>query len=84
MNKRLVPLACAAAGFFGAALLAMGAAAQDHKSFTMGYSVGFLTDPFQAIQVDLTMAEAKKAGLQPCRSPTPTATPASRSPTSTT
>ncbi|MBN9510620.1 MAG: sugar ABC transporter substrate-binding protein [Alphaproteobacteria bacterium] len=65
MNKRLVPFACAAAGFLGAALLAMGGAAQDHKSFTMGYSVGFLTDPFQAIQVDLTIAEAKKAGLKP-------------------
>jgi ribose transport system substrate-binding protein len=32
--------------------------------FTMGYSVGFLTDPFQAIQVDLTMAAAKAAGLK--------------------
>lgn len=44
---------------------ACGAAAvQAQESFTMGYSVGFLTDPFQAIQVDLTMAEAEKAGLQ--------------------
>jgi ABC-type sugar transport system substrate-binding protein len=30
----------------------------------MGYSVGFLTDPFQAIQVDLTMASAEEAGLK--------------------
>ncbi len=45
-------------------LCAGGAAAADMKPFTMGYSVGFLTDPFQAIQVDLTMAAAKKAGLK--------------------
>ena len=45
--------------------VAAGAAlAADGKPFTMGYSVGFLTDPFQAIQVDLTVAEAKKAGLK--------------------
>jgi ABC-type sugar transport system substrate-binding protein len=43
---------------------ACGAAAAQAQEFTMGYSVGFLTDPFQAIQVDLTMAEAEKAGLQ--------------------
>ena len=43
---------------------ACGAAAAHAESFTMGYSVGFLTDPFQAIQVDLTMAEAEKAGLE--------------------
>lgn len=30
----------------------------------MGYSVGFLTDPFQAIQVDMTIAAAKQAGLK--------------------
>jgi ribose transport system substrate-binding protein len=42
----------------------VSAGAAQAKSFTLGYSVGFLTDPFQAIQVDLTMAEAKKAGLQ--------------------
>jgi ABC-type sugar transport system substrate-binding protein len=38
------------------------ASAADGK-FKMGYSVGFLTDPFQAIQVDLTLAEAKAAGI---------------------
>ena len=43
---------------------ACGTAAAQGQEFTMGYSVGFLTDPFQAIQVDLTMAEAEKAGLQ--------------------
>jgi ribose transport system substrate-binding protein len=42
----------------------LGAAAAQAQEFTMGYSVGFLTDPFQAIQVDLTMAEAEKAGLK--------------------
>lgn len=45
-------------------LLAGHAQAQQPKSFTMGYSVGFLTDPFQAIQVDLTVAAAKQAGLK--------------------
>src|SRR5439155_22052922 len=49
----------AAAGLY---LGAPAPAAAD--SFTMGYSVGFLTDPFQAIQVDLTMAGAKAAGLK--------------------
>jgi ribose transport system substrate-binding protein len=44
--------------------VALGAGAAQAESFTLGYSVGFLTDPFQAIQVDLTMAGAKKAGLQ--------------------
>ncbi len=43
---------------------ACGAAAAQGQEFTMGYSVGFLTDPFQAIQVDLTMASAEEAGLQ--------------------
>jgi ABC-type sugar transport system substrate-binding protein len=55
-------------GIAGVALsltVAAGAAsAAGGKSFTMGYSVGFLTDPFQAIQVDLTVAEAKKDGLK--------------------
>jgi ABC-type sugar transport system substrate-binding protein len=46
------------------AAAAGAASAADGKPFTMGYSVGFLTDPFQAIQVDLTVAEAKKAGLK--------------------
>jgi ABC-type sugar transport system substrate-binding protein len=42
-----------------------GTATTSHAAdFTMGYSVGFLTDPFQAIQVDLTMTAAKAAGLK--------------------
>ena len=63
---------------------ACGAAAAQAQEFTMGYSVGFLTDPFQAIQVDLTMASAEEAGLKTCPWRTPMAMPASRSPTSTT
>ena len=43
---------------------ACGATAAQSQEFTMGYSVGFLTDPFQAIQVDLTIASAEAAGLQ--------------------
>jgi ABC-type sugar transport system substrate-binding protein len=42
----------------------LGATAAQAEPFTMGYSVGFLTDPFQAIQVDLTMASAEEAGLK--------------------
>ena len=45
-------------------IAAGGASAADGKPFTMGYSVGFLTDPFQVIQADLTVAEGKKAGLK--------------------
>jgi ribose transport system substrate-binding protein len=39
-------------------------AAEQHKSFTMGFSTGLLTDPFLAIQVDQTMAAAKAFGLK--------------------
>lgn len=46
------------------AATAIGISAARADGFTMGYSVGFLTDPFQAIQVDLTMAAAKAAGLK--------------------
>lgn len=42
----------------------IAATAAQAEPFTMGYSVGFLTDPFQAIQVDLTMASAEAAGLK--------------------
>jgi ribose transport system substrate-binding protein len=38
-------------------------AASADKSFKLGYSVGFLTDPFQAIQVNKTLAKAKEAGI---------------------
>jgi ABC-type sugar transport system substrate-binding protein len=57
----------AGAGIFGLAALtalAVPASAQTGASFTMGYSVGFLTDPFQAIQVDQTVAAAKQLGLK--------------------
>src|SRR5438445_8185300 len=32
-------------------------------SFTMGYSAGYLTDPFQSIEVNMTIDAAKKVGL---------------------
>lgn len=44
--------------------LALGASARAEDKFTLGYSVGFLQDPFQVIQVDRTIAEAKQAGLK--------------------
>jgi len=42
----------------------IGTAADEAKPFTMGYSAGYLTDPFQAIEVNLTMQAAQKAGLK--------------------
>ena len=63
---------------------ALAAPAQAQQEFTLGYRMGFLPDPFQAIQVDLVMAGAKAAGLKTLPvAKLPTA-PASRSPTSTT
>ncbi len=53
-----------AAATLAAAVISSEAGAQAPKPFKMGYSVGFLTDPFQAIQVDLTVAAAREAGLE--------------------
>jgi len=64
MIRKLTVLSLAAAAMLGLAGLAPKAVAATQKSFTMGYSVGFLTDPFQAIEVDLTLAQAKQAGLK--------------------
>jgi ribose transport system substrate-binding protein len=64
MGGRLVAMLATAASILAVASFAQNSFAQQHKSFTMGYSVGFLTDPFQAIQVDLTIAVAKKSGLE--------------------
>ena len=49
-----------------AAGLALSASGPGHAadSYTLGYSVGFLQDPFQVIQVDRTIAEAKRDGLK--------------------
>src|SRR5580704_8093394 len=44
--------------------LALAAPAQAQQSFTLGYSTGFLQDPFQVIQADRVMTEGKKAGLK--------------------
>ena len=43
---------------------ALAAPAQAQQTFTLGYSTGFLQDPFQVIQADRVMAEGKKAGLK--------------------
>ncbi len=40
------------------------APAQAQQSFTLGYSTGFLQDPFQVLQADRVMTESKKAGLK--------------------
>lgn len=42
-------------------MIAFPAVAAD--PFKMGYSAGYLTDPFQSIEVNMTMDAAKKAGL---------------------
>src|SRR3954454_20706361 len=34
------------------------------QNFTLGYSTGFLQDPFQVIQADSVIASGKKAGLK--------------------
>lgn len=47
-----------------AGALAFASPAPAAETFTLGYSVGFLQDPFQVIQVDRTIAEAKQAGLK--------------------
>jgi ABC-type sugar transport system substrate-binding protein len=40
------------------------AGAQAQQKFTLGYSTGFLQDPFQVIQADKVIAEGKAAGLK--------------------
>jgi ABC-type sugar transport system substrate-binding protein len=66
LKKGLRGRRAALAGGFAFLAVAVGASlagAADGK-FKLGYTVGFLTDPFQAIQVDLTLAEAKNAGIE--------------------
>jgi len=52
----------------GAAILCLlglqATVAMAADKYTLGYSVGFLADPFQVIQVNRTVDEAKKAGLK--------------------
>jgi ABC-type sugar transport system substrate-binding protein len=52
------------AGAALALVAAFGAPARAAGPYTLGYSVGFLQDPFQVIQVDRTLEEAKKSGLK--------------------
>jgi ABC-type sugar transport system substrate-binding protein len=51
-----------------AAGVALGTAftpsARAQQGFTLGYSTGFLQDPFQVVQADKVMSEAKAAGLK--------------------
>jgi ABC-type sugar transport system substrate-binding protein len=65
MSNRLVRATQGAASLLACGLLAAVAlpAGAGAANFTMGYTVGFLTDPFQAIQVDQTVALAKSSGL---------------------
>lgn len=63
MSERLVRI-CFAIAMAVAGYASGTARAAQQEPFTMGYSVGFLTDPFQAIQVDQTVAAAKTAGLK--------------------
>jgi ABC-type sugar transport system substrate-binding protein len=43
----------------------VGVAMSAEAGEKMGYAVGFLTDPFQAVQADLVIAGAKAAGMDP-------------------
>ncbi len=61
---RLATLAGASALAVAALASSQSSQAQDAKPFTLGYSAGYLTDPFQAIEVNLTVAAAKKDGLK--------------------
>jgi ribose transport system substrate-binding protein len=54
----------AAAGFAALSLQAGSALAQGPSRLTIGYSAGYLTDPFQAIEVNLTVKAARQAGLK--------------------
>lgn len=54
----------AAVGLAAFGLHASPALAQSTKRLTIGYSAGYLTDPFQAIEVNLTVQAARKAGLK--------------------
>lgn len=63
VSIRHIGIATAAAGLALGVAFAPGARAQEH-SFTLGYSTGFLQDPFQVIQADKVMSDAKAAGLK--------------------
>ena len=63
MGGRSAPASFAVAVLV-AACWAAGLAAEPAKPVTIGYSAGLLADPFQAIQADLTIAMARKAGLK--------------------
>jgi ribose transport system substrate-binding protein len=54
----------AAAGLTALLLQASAALAQTPSRLTIGYSAGYLTDPFQAIEVNLTVRAARQAGLK--------------------
>lgn len=62
MRKLTHYLVGVAALAIAAAAGTAGAQADGEK---VGYAVGFLTDPFQAVQADLVIAEMKKSGLDP-------------------
>jgi ABC-type sugar transport system substrate-binding protein len=52
------------AGLVLGAAIAVAPGAKAQQKFTLGYSTGFLQDPFQVIQADMVMATAKKEGLK--------------------
>jgi ribose transport system substrate-binding protein len=54
----------AAAGLAALLLQAGAVLAQTPSRLTIGYSAGYLTDPFQAIEVNLTVRAARQAGLK--------------------
>jgi ABC-type sugar transport system substrate-binding protein len=62
--KVSVRRACLTGAALGLALgvAAMAAPRAEAQPFTLGYSTGVLQDPFQVIQADTVMSEAKKAG----------------------
>ena len=62
MSKTGLATIIAASVSLGCAACPVGA--QGAKPFTLGYSAGYLTDPFQAIEVNMTMQAAKSADIK--------------------
>ena len=62
--RRFAVRAAAAATVAGVTLGLAFTPARAQEKFTLGYSTGFLQDPFQVIQADKVMSDAKAAGLK--------------------
>jgi ABC-type sugar transport system substrate-binding protein len=62
--RAFVPSPIVVAAGVGLGLAAAWAPGAQAQNFTLGYSTGFLQDPFQVVQADTVISEAKKDGLK--------------------